>query len=342
MNMPPDCTADDRMPQERLIDLVSGYWRTQVVAVFAQLALADHMRRGSYAVEALAAACEVSVDGLRRLMQAAATLDLVTVDDQGHYQLTALGGTLRSGKLGSLRDYALAMAGPAHWQSWARLADAVRSGAPVIDAALGADLWTHLERNADEGRIFSGAMGDLSQLVALDLAVQYDFSACRRIVDVGGAQGVLLAAALLRAPQAAGVLYDRAAVVSAAREGSALRALQERVSFVAGDFFEQVPAGGDTYLLKQILHDYDDARCLTLLRTIRAVLPSDGRLLVIEMPLDEGDGAATLVDLDMLVLLGGRERRHAEYRQLLAASGFQLGRTLSLRGGFALLEALPG
>lgn len=332
-------SADARMPQERLIDLLHGHWRAQVVQVFASLGIADRIGRAAVSAEALARDLQVSVDGLSRLLRAAAALDLLHIDERQHYALTALGGTLRSGKLGSLRDYAMTVAGPTHWQSWAQLEDAVRSGKPVVEAAVGADLWTHLERNADEGARFSRAMGDLSQLVAVDLSAQYDFSACLRIVDIGGAQGALLAAALMRAPQARGVLFDREAVMVAARQASSLQALRERIEFVAGDFFrDELPAGGDCYLLKQILHDYEDGDCAALLARVRAAIAPGGKLLIVEMPLDLDAEPASLVDLDMLVLLGGRERSTAQYRALLETAGFTLKRTLPLRGGFALLE----
>lgn len=330
----------ERMPQERLIDLLAGYWRAQVVQVFASLGIADRLAHGALSAGALAQELKVSVDGLTRLLRAAAALDLLRVDEEQRYALTALGGTLRSGRLGSLRDYAMTIAGPTHWQSWARLEDAVRSGKPSVHAAVGSDLWTHLERHAEEGARFSRAMGDLSQLVAVDLAAQYDFSGCRQIVDIGGAQGTLLAAALLRAPQARGVLYDRESVIAAAQQAPALRgALRARVDFIAGDFFrDALPAGGDCYLLKQILHDYEDADCAALLARLRASIAPGGRLVILEMPLDGDAEAASLVDLDMLVLLGGRERSTAQYRALTEAAGFSWTRSLPLRGGFVLME----
>ena len=305
------------------------------------MGIADRLARGALPADQLATQLDAAVDGVARLLRAAAALDLVRLDESEHYALTALGGTLRSGKLGSLRDYAMTIAGPTHWQSWAQLESAVRSGETVVQAAVGTDLWTHLERHPEEGARFSRAMGDLSQLVALDLSAQYDFSAVTRIVDIGGAQGVLLAAALMRAPATTtGVLYDRESVIAAARATPALQSLGDRVQWQAGDFFASVPAAADLYLLKQILHDYADAECLRILGNIRQVMAPQARLLIVEMPLDLQAQAVTLVDLNMLVLLGGRERSTAQYEALLQAAGFQLQQTRPLRGGFALLEAM--
>lgn len=333
---------DEVMPQQRMLDLLSGYWVTQMISAFAQLGVADALAKGPLDVEALARICAASPAGLSRLLKAAAGQQLVSVDDDGRYRLTALGGTLRSGKLGTLRDCAITMGAPAHWQSWARLTDAVKTDASVFETAFGQDLWDYYARHADEAACFSRAMGELSQLVAMDLVNVYDCRELQRVVDVGGAQGVLLAAVLQRAVRARGVLLDRAEVVAAARPALPV-ALRERVELVAGDFFETMPAGGDLYLLKQVLHDYDDADSLRILRRIRAAMPAGARLLVIEMPLPDAVGAspAWLVDLNMLVLLGGRERSVSDYVRLLADAGFALQQTLPLRGGFTALEAGP-
>lgn len=331
---------DEVMPQQRMLELLSGYWVTQLIAVFARLGLADALARGPLDVEALARGCQASPSGLARLLAACAAQGLVALDADGRYRLTALGGTLRSGRLGSLRDYAMTMAAPAHWQSWALLLEAVRSDAPVSTAALGCELWSHYARHPDEAACFSRAMGELSQLVALDLVNVCDLGGARCVVDVGGAHGVLLAAVLQRLPQARGVLFDRDAVIAAARTALAPD-LRERIGFVAGDFLEEVPAG-DLYLLKQILHDYDDGTCLRILRNIRRAAAAGARLLIAEMPLPApgAPSPAWLVDLNMLVLLGGRERSSADYARLLADAGFRLTRTLPLRGGFAALEAV--
>lgn len=330
------------MPQQRMLDLLSGYWVTQMIAAFARLGIADALARGPLDVEALARVCAVSPAGLSRLLQAALGQQLLSIDDEGRYRLTALGGTLRSGKLGTLRDYAITMGAPAHWQSWARLPEAVRTNAPVFGAAFGQSLWDYYAQHGDEAACFSRAMGELSQLVAMDVVNVYDCRELRHVVDVGGAQGVLLAAVLQRAAAASGVLFDRVDVVAAAR--SALPAvLRERVECVAGDFFETVPSGGDLYLLKQILHDYDDADSLRILRRLRTAMAPAARLLIIEMPLPDAGQAspAWLVDLNMLVLLGGRERSVSDYVGLLSAAGLVLRQTLPLRGGFAALEAVP-
>ncbi|MGH8444304.1 MAG: methyltransferase [Solimonas sp.] len=325
-------------PQQQVIELLAGYWKAQVVRAFAELGLADRFARQPRSADELAAAAGASADGVARLLRAAAHCGLVEQQDDGRYRLTPAGATLRSGVTGSLRAYAGALAGPAHWRCWEHLDEAVRSGGPVAEPALGRALWAHFGDHAAEGAQFAGAMGELSALVALDLLALGGLDTLTSIVDVGASRGVLLSALLRAAPQARGLAYDRPEVVAAATPDPALAG---RLDFVAGDFFAAVPAGARLYLLKQILHDYDDAAALRILRNLAAAAARGAALWVIEMLLPEqGDaGLAALVDLNMLVLLGGRERTTAQYAALLDRSGWTLHGADALRGGFHRLRA---
>lgn len=328
----------ERMPQQHIIDLVAGYWRAKVVQVFAALGIADHFARQARSVAELALACDASSDGLGRLLRAAEHCGLVSSNSDGHYVLSVVGATLRSGIAGSMRQYATAMMDTAHWQSWQALDQAVMRGQTVTDTQLGTDFWRYQATHADEAARFSGAMGELSTLVALDVATPDELAGVMRIADIGGSHGVLLGAMLRKARHASGVVIDRPEVTKNAR---AEAGLEGRMQFMAGDFFAEIPVPADLYLLKQILHDYDDAHCQQLLRNLAETAPRAAQLWIIEMVLPEhGDaGLASLVDLNMLVLFGGRERTRSQYDALLHASGWTIMDDKPLRGGFHRLRA---
>ena len=203
------------------------------------------------------------------------------------------------------------------------------------------DLFDWYAQNPDEAGFFNAAMGNLSALAAGELVRVYDVSTARTVIDVGGAHGVLLAAVLEANPRAHGILFDLPHVIATAEDAIAAQGLTQRCELVSGDFFEAVPAGADLQLLKQIVHDWDDERATQLLRNCQRALRPGGTLLLVEMviPADNQPSPAQAMDLNMLVLLGGRERTAAEYGQLLQAAGFQLERVIPTHSPFSVLEA---
>jgi hypothetical protein len=289
-------------------------------------------------VASLAAATGAPQDALARLLRALASVGLFTETEDGRYGLTAAGEWLRS-EDPSLRDLAIALAGPGHWRSLEHVGLTVTTGQPAAPHALGASIWEYYADHPDEAAAFARAMGQISSVVGDEIVRTCELSRFDTIVDVGGSQGVLLARLLREAPSARGVLFDRADVVSGAGPVLAGRGVAGRVEIVAGDFFESVPAGGDLYLLKHILHDWDDERALRILHTCAAAAPPGSTLLVVERLLGSGaDANAYVADLLMFVMFGGRERTEAEYEALLAAAGYRLERVTRL-SMFGLLEA---
>jgi SAM-dependent methyltransferase len=317
----------------RLIELVHGAAVTHVVGAVAMLGVVDHLSDGPRPVAELATATGTDASSLRRLLRAATALGLIERVPGDSVAVTAAGRWLREAP-GSLRNFALAHAAPGQLRPPEQLAEAVRSGRAVAEAALGQGIWDYYRDHPVEGGLFAGAMSGLSALIAGEVAAAVDLTGRRRIVDVGGGHGVLLAALLATAPAASGVLVDLPEVVADAEP-------IERVEFVAGDFFRDVPAGGDAYLLSHVLHDWEDQRAEMILRACHHAARPDSVLFVVEAVLAEEPGPVgpELVDLLMLCHLGGRERTHLQYQRLLGAAGWRLETANTLRSGQSVLRA---
>jgi SAM-dependent methyltransferase len=316
-----------------------------VAGALARLGVADHLAGGPADAAELAPMVGVPAATLLRLLRAAATVGLLDEPRPGTFALTPLGQPLRTGVPGSLRNYAVTLTDPAHWLPWGRLAHAVRSGSGQAEATLGAAFFHHFRAHPEEGATFAATMSELSALVAADVVARTDFSGARRIVDVGGSEGTLLAAVLAAHPTATGVLFDLPEV--AARAGPALEraGVADRCEVVGGDFFDAVPAGGDAYLLKYILHDWPDDDARRILRRCREAMGPGSRLVVVEWLLPEPGqrGRTHLIDLNMLVLLGARERTLPELANLLASAGLHLDGSVPLEADpeMAVLLASP-
>ncbi len=324
-----------RPPQAVVLQMFMGMWHAQIISTMAQLGVADRIGDGGASLDELARDCNADPDALRRLLRAGATLELCTATGD-RFALTPLGQTLRSGVPGSLRDFIIAETAPGHWLPWGRLADAVRRGGSIAPEILGvADAWAYYAQHAEEGACFARGMSNLSAMVSQDVARVYTPRAdTRRIVDVGGSEGVLLRGLLERAPDARGVLFDRADVVAHV-------APAERMEIVAGDFLSEVAPGGDLYLLKSILHDWPDDQCAVILKNCARAAGSGARLLVVEMILpDEGPSPVAFMDMNMLVMLGGRERTAGEYTALLQRGGWKVEEVVPTGGMFSVIEAV--
>jgi ubiquinone/menaquinone biosynthesis C-methylase UbiE len=211
----------------------------------------------------------------------------------------------------------------------------------MCESALGMEIWDWYSKNPEEGEYFNGAMGDLSAAVADEVIRIYDFAKFQKVVDVGGAHGILLAAILNANPKMRGVLYDLQHVTATAGESLKTRGVAERCEVVTGSFFESVPPGADIHVLKQIIHDWSDEECTTILGNCHRALKPNGKVLLVEMviPPDNSPSMAQTMDLNMLVLLPGRERTESEYRDLLAAGGFKIERVVPTQSPFSVIEA---
>jgi hypothetical protein len=324
-----------------MMGLITGYWVSQAVGVVAHLGVADQLDRGPRENDQLARAVGADPEALYRVMRLLTSIGVFAEVPPGSFTLTPLGETLRSDSPGSVRNYAITETAPGHWLPWGRLYESVRSGRPMAREALGMDLFDWYAQNPEEAGFFSAAMGNLSALAARELERVYDFSTVRTVADVGGAHGVLLAAVLRANPAARGILFDLPHVIATAADAVAAQGLSQRCQLMSGSFFESVPEGADLHLLKQIIHDWDDERATLILRNCHRALAPAGKLLLVEMviPPDNRPSPAQSMDLNMMVLLGGRERTEEEYQRLLQAAGFRLEQVIPTHSPFGVIEA---
>ncbi len=325
-------------PALALRQLIFGHLSAQIVACAVRLGVVDELAGGPRPVDDLAEATGAPPEVLGRFLRACAALGLLERRQGGAYALAAAGDWLRSDRR-SLRDLALALTAPGHWRSIERLFETLTTGRPAPPTVLGASLWDYYRDNPEEGASFAAAMSNVSEAVAEEVVANFDVSPFRRIVDVGGSQGVLLARLLEENLPAAGVLFDLPEVLDGARSAIEARGLGHRVELRGGSFFEEVPEGGDLYVLKHILHDWDDERAAAILRTCHRASEPGTTLLVVERVLGPESHAVDYVaDLLMLVMFGGKERSRSELDDLLARGGYRLERVVPL-SLFALLEA---
>jgi hypothetical protein len=327
-------------PPVAMMGLITGYWVSQAVGVVALLGVADQLGEGPRGSDELARAVGADPQALYRVLRLLASLGVFAEVAPDSFGLTPLGETLRSDAPGSVRNFAITETAPGHWLPWGRLHESVRSGRPMAREALGMELFDWYAQNSEEAGFFNAAMGNLSALAASELVRVYDFSAVRTVADVGGAHGVLLTAVLRANPAARGILFDLPHVIATAGDAVAAEGLSQRCELVSGDFFEAVPEA-DLHLLKQIVHDWDDERATRLLQNCHRALSPAGKLLLVEMviPPENQPSPAQAMDLNMMVLLGGRERTEEDYQRLFQAAGFRLERVIPTHSPFSVIEA---
>lgn len=324
-----------------MLAMASGAWVTQMIHVAAELGLADHLAPGELAVEELAQACGANPDALFRLLRGLASLGLFCETSPRRFALTPLAELLRSDHPQSLRHFAR-MLGEEHYQSWDDLLHSVRTGDNAFRHRYGQSIFEWYQQRPERGEIFDRAMGDFSRAETAALLQAYPFGEVHHLVDVGGGQGELLKTVLRAHGHLTGTLVDQPWVVEPVGIPSEL---EGRLLVSGGDFFARVPAGADAYLLKHILHDWDDTACLRLLRGIRAAMAPGGRVLIVEQVIPAGNGPfpGKLLDLNMLVMTeGGRERTPAEYATLLGGAGLQLSRIVPTPSPVSVVEAMAG
>lgn len=331
-------------PRTHLLSLINASWSTQVLHAACELQLPEHLAAGPGDAEGLARACGAHVMGVQRLLRGLAALGVC--EDLGHdrFRLAPLGELLCRDHEGSLREWALQVGGP-QWERWGELADSVRTGQSWRLRHEGADSFASLNGDAHDAQAFHRAMGEMTRPVARAMLQAVDWGEARHLVDVGGGSGALLAVLLQGLPHTTGTLFDQPHAVHWAPALLEEAGVAERCDRVAGSFFERVPVGGDVYLMKSVLHNWDDARSVDILRCCRAAMAAKSRLLVIERLVPERlttsarDQAVARSDLNMLVALSGRERRLVEFDALFAQSGLGRVRVLELRGEWSVIEA---
>ncbi|MFH8349027.1 methyltransferase [Streptomyces sp. NPDC018045] len=309
--------------------LLFGQLATYAVGTAVRMGVLDRIGDGTRTAADVAAACGTHPQAMLRLLRALASLDLLIEHEAGVFEATAAGALLRGDTPDSMAALARIFSEPIMTRARERMEDSVRSGAPAFDLIFGTDFFSHLKGEPELSEVFNTAMGQGTRIAAQDVPPHYDFGRFTTIVDVGGGDGTLLAAILRAHPAPRGMIYDTAEGHAQAAAKLAAEGVADRVTLETGDFFAAAPPGGDLYLLKSVIHDWNDEQCVRILGHIRQVLPADGRLLIIEPVLTDTvqPGASALPymsDLNMLVNVGGRERTRADFEDLCARTGFKI------------------
>ncbi|MEW5810955.1 MAG: methyltransferase [Actinomycetota bacterium] len=326
-----------------LLEIATGAWTTQVLYVAARLGIADQLAQGPRRSAEVANAVGAHPDAVHRLMRALTSRGALKERRDGRFALTPVGQALRAEVPGSMRDMVLFIGHPARWADWGSLDYSVRTGEPAADMLRGMPFFEYLDTDPEFAEVFNNAMTAASGL-SDDVALQaYDFTGCRLAVDVGGGHGAVLATILRSAPDARGVLFDLPTVVEGAGRIFEQAGVAPRARVESGSFLDAVPAGADLYVMKNVIHDWDDEHAMTILRNIRTGIIAGGRLVLLEMVLPERASSfiGHMLDLEMLLMLHGRERTRTEYADLLRRAGFRLTRVIPTVSPLSVIEAVP-
>ena len=324
-----------------MLNLINGFQITQAIGVASALRVADHLKDDARSVEELASLTQSNADALYRLLRALAAVGVFRESQGRTFALTPMGDCLRTDSATPIGGWAEHVGSPAYWQAWGHLLHSVRTGENAFKAMHGVDVWEYRLEHAEANAAFNRAMNDMSRGGSEAVVKTYDFSGFSHIVDVGGGQGSLLAAILRVCPQARGTLFDQPQVVADAKAQLQAHGVMERCDIVGGCFFDAVPEGGDAYVMRHIIHDWEDEEAIAILRSCRRAMRESAKLLLVERtvaPPNELPGKFS--DLNMLVAPGGRERTGDEYSALFEKSGFELIRLLPA-GNFNVIEARP-
>lgn len=340
----PANTSQQPDPAQSLFQLATGYILSAALQTAVKLDVATHLANGPRPVAELAAATNTNEDALYRLLRALAMAGIFQESESRRFAHTAASELLRGDRPG-LRDMALWITSPFHFRVYANTLDAVRTGQPAVEKAVGMPVFDYLARDRELSEIFNNAMTSFSAMVVPAALAVYDFSGIDVLVDVAGGHGGILTSILQKYPKMRGILMDVDHVIAGAHAKIAAMNLQDRCQAVAGDFFKAVPPGGDAYIMKHIIHDWDDERASVILKNIRTALAgkSTGRVLLLEAVIQPGNAPdlAKLLDLEMLMMPGGRERTPEEFRALFARSGFEMTRIIPTESPLNVIEARP-
>ncbi|HTU24233.1 MAG TPA: methyltransferase [Pirellulales bacterium] len=320
--------------------LITGSWRTQAIYVAAKLQLADHVAAGKKTADELAAATGTHAPSLYRLLRALASNGIFAEQADRSFELTPLADCLRSDHPSRLNSLAT-MLGEEHYICYGQLLEGVRTGEIVFDKIYGAPIFQYLAAHPDKARVFDEAMVGVHGQETAAMLAAYDFAGITTLADVGGGNGSLLSAVLAKHPRLKGMLVDRPDVIPRARELLTAAGVIDRCQLVGGNFFESVPAGADAYLMRHIIHDWEDAKSTLILQNIRQVLPAGGRVLLVEGIVEPGNEPSFIksLDLTMLLMPGGQERTAEEYKKLLAGAGLRLDRIVPTTSDVSVIES---
>jgi len=342
MTNPPGPQAQALPPHAQLVQMASAYWVSCIVHAAVKFDLADRLADGPKTAAEIALPLKLHAPSLHRLMRSLASLGILTEKQGKSFGLTPLGEALKKSAPGYARSSILTLCSPWFKGAMDALPSSVEDGKTAFEKINGMPAFDFLGKHPELASLFSETMVGIHGGEPPAVAKAYDFSTLKTIVDVGGANGNMLAILLSLHPHLRGILADLPHVVKDAPQFLKAKGVAQRVTIEAHDFFTSVPPGGDAYILSHVIHDWSEAQCLTILRNVHRAMPAQARLLLIEMVLPHGDEPhfGKILDMVMLALPGGEERTAEEYEALLAKAGFRLTKVVPTESTVSVIEAV--
>jgi hypothetical protein len=329
-------------PRTAMTRMIYGFMLSQAIYVAAQLGLADLLKDGARTSDDLACVTSMHAPSLYRVLRTLAAVGVFEETEPNRFGLTPVGETLRTDAEGSLRPLAVCMGDQCNWQAWGDILHSIKTGESAFEHVFGTGFFQHLERHPNNAKMFLESMNCCASLYNAAIVSAYDFSAYGKIIDVGGGQGKLITEILKANQGVRGALFDTPHQTPIAKRRFEREGIADRCETIPGDFLEAVPEGGDAYLLKHIIHDWDDPQAVEILKTCRRSMSKDARLLLIEEIISEDSefAPAKVLDIQQLLMPGGRERTAEEYRKLLEAAGFELTAVIPTQSSLSIIEAV--
>src|SRR5215213_9811401 len=316
-----------------MLQIISGFWISRAVYVIGKLGIPDLLQSGPSTAEELASATQTHAPSLFRILRALVSVGVLNSAEGGRFAQTPLSETLVTDAPGSLRWFAVSELGQEHYPAWGNLMHSVKTGEIAFDNFFGVDIWKYFEENPEDGAVFNNSMSGVTSAINEEIRSLYDFSSFGTVVDVGGGHGALITSILQANPKVKGILFDAPPVIEGARPKIDAAGFADRCETVAGDFFKSVPAGGDAYFMKWIIHDWNDERAITILKNIRNQVQSNGKVIIVDAVVPENNEPdfSKFFDLNMMVMTGGKAPTEKEFAQLLSAAGFKILRVIPMK-----------
>ena len=330
-------------PQAILAQMSMGFIVSQAISVAAKLYIADYLKDEAKTVAELATLTATHEPSLYRLMRALTSVGVFAINADGRYSNSPLSELLRSDHAESLRPMAHMICDQEHWRAHGNLLQSVKTGEVAFEYTFGMPVFPYYAQNPEPAKVFDDAMTSFSRGIANAVAAAYDFSEAETIADIAGGHGLLLATVLKAAPEAKGILFDQPQVIAGADEVLENEGVAERVERVSGDFFSAIPVEADVYLMKFIIHDWNDEQSLAILSNLAKSAKTGARVLLVESIVEEDDtipSVSKVMDLNMLAMTGGKERTPTEYAALLEKTGFKLTRIIPTPSPMQIVEAV--
>lgn len=325
------------------MNLTAGKWVSQAIAVAAELGIADFLRDRPRTTAEIARMANASEDGVYRLLRALGSVGLFAETGTRKFRLTPLGRLLRTDSPQALGGYARFVGHESTWRPWGELRHSVRTGAPAFDQVFAMPIFEYFASMPDSAAVFDKAMTSISTMESKAVVTSYDFSRINTLVDVAGGHGLMIMTVLKANRRMRGILFDLPHVTAGATALLDSGGVADRCQILSGDFFASVPEGADAYMMKHIIHDWDDERATQILRSCHRAMRPGSKVLIVDAVIPSGNRAhfGKLLDLEMLVLTPrGRERTQAEFRELLKRSGFRLRRVVSTDTHLSIVEGI--